>query len=120
MKLMLEKLREKPKAIPAPERDDMILRICEAMKNSPVDNVKAFKSLGLTNALDGSEDWMISDKINTLVGTKFKEARQKLLQEECPKNLEELLKQITPPKGLKRNYEGFELYDCEGTVILNQ
>ena len=119
MKLMLEKLREKPKAIPAPERDDMITMICEAMKNSPVDNIKAFKSLGLTNALDGSEDWMISDKINSLVGTKLKEIRQKLMQEECPKNLEELLKQITPPKGLKRNYEGFELYDCEGTVIQN-
>ena len=114
---MLEKLREKPLKIPAPSREEIVSMVYESMKNSRVDNVKSFKSLWLTNALDGSEDWKVSDKIMNLVGTRLKEFRQKLMAEKCAKNLEELLKQITPPKGLKRNYEGFEAYNCEGTVI---
>ena len=117
---MIEKLKEKRKGIPAPSRDEMVEMVYNAMKNTNVDNIAAFKSLFLTNALDGSEDWKVSDKINSLIGTELKEFRRKLMQEKCPKDLEELLKQITPPKGLKRNYEGFELYDCEGTVIQNQ
>ena len=94
MKLMIEKLKEKRKGIPAPSRDEMVEMVYNAMKNTNVDNIAAFKSLFLTNALDGSEDWKVSDKINSLIGTELKEFRRKLMQEKCPKDLEELLKQI--------------------------
>ena len=75
MKLMIEKLKEKRKGIPAPSRDEMVEMVYNAMKNTKVDNVAAFKSLFLTNALDGSEDWKVSDKINSLIGTELKEFR---------------------------------------------
>ena len=41
------------------------------------------------------------------------------MNQPCPKNLQELLKTITFPKGVKRknNIEGSELYDCEGPEI---
>ena len=43
---------------------------------------------------------------------------QPSIREPCPKNLEELVKQITPPEGIRRkNIEGTELLDCDGPEI---
>ena len=114
---MLKKLEKDRLKIASPDRDEIIRMVCEAMENTPVDNVRAFKNLFLTNDLNGSEDWLVSDKIIELVGNEIKEFRQQLMKEKCPKNLQELLNTITPPKGLKRNFEGFELYDCEDDEI---
>lgn len=54
-----------------------------------------------------------------LVGPAFKEFRQKLMTEKSPKNLAELRKKITPPKGVHRKsrIEGMELFDCNGDEI---
>ena len=83
-----------------------------------VDTKKAFKSLFVTNALDGSEDHLVSDRIFELVGNEIKKFRENLMQEKAPKNLKEMLKTITPPKGIRRkNTEGSELMDCEGDEI---
>ena len=43
------------------------------------------------------------------------------MKEKSPKNVDELLKTITPPKGVKgRNIEGTELYDCDGDEIMDE
>lgn len=116
---MLQKLEADKKKIPKIERDDMIALACTAMESLSFDKEKAFKSLFLTNSLDGSDDFMVSDKLYSLIGKQIKDIRQKLMNDPCPKNLQELLKTITPPKGIKRknNIEGSELYYCEGPEI---
>ena len=104
---MIEKLRSDKDKIPSPDRDELMAMATDAFKNISLDNVNAFKSLFFTNALDGSEDYKVSDKIWKLVGNEMKIFRDKLMKTTSPKNLDELLKKITPPKGVKRkNVEG--------------
>ena len=108
-KLMIEKLRSNRDKIPSPDRDELMAMATDAFKNISVDNVNAFKNLFFTNALDGSEDYKVSDKIWKLVGNEMKIFRDKLMTESSPKNLDDLLKKITPPKGVKRkNVEGMQ------------
>ena len=76
-----------------------------------MDNEKAFKSLFVTNKFDGSEDHLVSNKLFQLVGQDMSKFRENLFKEDGPKNLADLIKTITPPKGVKRkkNVEGSEL-----------
>merc|ERR1711971_621027 len=88
------------------------------MKTCKFDRKKAFKTNFMTNDLNGSEDFEVSSKLFKLVGQEVCEFREKLLQEPCPKDLEAMLKRITPPKGIKRkNFEGSELFDCSGEEL---
>ena len=59
-----------------------------------------------------------------LVGDQLKEFRDKLMKKESPKNLKQLLRLITPPKGVMRKDqqeipfdEGFELFDCDRELL---
>ena len=89
-----------------------------ALSNVTVDWKKAFKNRFITNALDGSEDYLVSEKIYQLIGDEIKQFRNDLEKEKGPKDFNEMLKTITPPKGIRRkNQEGSELYDCEGEEI---
>ena len=56
----------------------------------------------MTNKFDGSEDYLVSDRLYELVGQEMLEFRNSLMAEERPKNLQALIKTITPPKGVKR------------------
>ena len=75
----------------------------------------------MANALDGTEDYLVSDTVILLVGNKIKVFRNDLMKKKSRKNLKELLKLITPPKGVKRKVadtvapigEGQELFDCD-------
>ena len=53
--------------------------LCKAMANVTLDKVKAFKSLFLTNALDGSEDHLVSDRIFRLIGEDIKKLMADIL-----------------------------------------
>ena len=122
MTLMLDKLESNPEKIPSPNRDDMMRMTVNAFSEvtDQRDYSKAFKTLFVTNALDGSEDYMVSDNLQKLIGKQIREFRENLMREPPPKNLNELLKTITPPKGIRRkNIEGSELHDCEGEEIEN-
>ena len=57
--LMIEKLRKEPNKIPKPERTDMMEMIVSSLASLKVDLQRAFKSLFVTNALDGSEDYLV-------------------------------------------------------------
>ena len=67
---------------------------------------------------------MVLERI-MLVGEKLKAFRKQLNKAESPKNLKDLLKLITPPKGVKRKGEktavpvdkGEELFDCDGEEL---
>lgn len=123
--LMIDQLKSNPKKIPQPSRDDMMRMLAESLEAVDIDVVTRFKSLWVTNALDGSEDYLVSERIIMLVGEKLKAFRAKLNKNKSPKNLKDLLKLITPPKGVKRKGEttavpvdeGGELFDCDGEEL---
>ena len=98
IKLMLKQLKDNPKKIPSPDRNEMMDMISEAMKTCRFDRKKAFKTNFMTNNLNGSEDLEVSEKLYKMVGKEIVEHREKLLKEPCPKDLKALLKRITPPK----------------------
>ena len=112
---MLKMLLKNPKEIPTPDRQDMIDMAMKCIRtvNDSFDASSAFKSLFMTNALDGSEDRLVSDKIRGLVYEDIAKFREDLMKTPPPPNIPELFKTLTPPKGVKRknNIEGGELYD---------
>ena len=122
MNLMIEQLKMDKNKIPSPSRDQLMEMTMEAVKSASFDRKKAFKSLFLTNKLDGSEDGLMSDRISKLVGPQIVKFRNELMRKKGPQNLKELLKTITEPKGIKRkgirpNIEGSELLDCDGQEL---
>ena len=94
----------------------MLLKAWELLD---VDTEKEFKSLFVTNALDGSEDHLLSDIFYALVGNEMVKLITELLTS-CPvKTLKEVIRKLIPPKGVKQrgNDEGIELLDCEEEEI---
>ena len=119
MKLMLEQLEKDPTKIPSPSRNEMMSMILEAWESLQIDTKKEFKSLFVTNSLDGSEDYLVSDKLFSLVGEEMVAFRKELMSSNSSKTLKEVIRNLIPPKGVKRksNVEGSELMDCEGEEI---
>ena len=78
------------------------------------------------HALDGSEDYLVSERVYELVGTRMIDFQNQLMKTATPKNLKQLLKMIAPPKGVKQKgaersaapvNKGDELFDCKGGEI---
>ena len=72
------------------------------------DNHKAWRSyakeskyLWVTNALDGSKDNLVSERVYKTLDATVIEFRKELLKTISPKTLKNLLMLITPPKGVK-------------------
>ena len=68
MKLMLEQLEKDLTKIPSPSRNEMMSMLLEALESLQIDTKKEFKSLFVTKSLYGSEDYLVSDKLFSLVG----------------------------------------------------
>ena len=124
--LMIEQLQSNPNKIPQPSKDDMMRMLDVAWKSvlGRVDVDDRFKALWVTNNFDGSEDFLVSQKIMDLVGTEMIEYRKRLMEKESPKTLKQLISKIRPPKGVRRKGEGnkpwdegIEMSDCEGDVM---
>ena len=125
--LMLKKLEKDPDTIPRPTKDEMMEMLDNAWKSvlEKVDTADRFTCLWLTNKLDGSEDYLVSQGIKDLVGGALLEFRKSLMENEAPRTLQEMIRNITPPKGVKRKQiigeipddEGVELFDCEGDEL---
>jgi hypothetical protein len=86
-KLMLEKLRERPTKIPALERDDMMNMLALSVRNvnQNLNIASTFKSVWVTNALDGSVDYLVSGRIFSMVGDSMRGFRSEMLKVPCPK-----------------------------------
>ena len=67
MKLMLEQLEKDTIEIPSPLPNEMMCMVLEAWETLEIDTQREFKSLFMTNALDGSEDYLVLDKLFTLI-----------------------------------------------------
>ena len=67
IKLMLEQLEKDTIEIPSPLPNEMMCMVLEAWETLEIDTQREFKSLFMTNALDGSEDYLVLDKLFTLI-----------------------------------------------------
>ena len=129
---MMEQLRLDPKKIPQPSRDQIMQMLVEIWNSLEIDVTSRFKALCVTNALDGSEDYLVSERVFALVGEKLQAFRRNLMLIPSPRNLKGLEGLITPPKGVKRKQgyktsetepvdEGDELFDFEGDkLVINE
>ena len=112
MELRMEKLQADKKKVPSPTRDEKINMAVEASRKVDVSFTEVFKKLFVTKKLDGSEDYLVSDKLFALTGNEMKEFRKKLMESPPPDKIQKVIKSITPPKGIRRkNLEGTELLD---------
>ena len=116
---MLEQLEKDPIKIPSPSRSEMMFMLLQAWKTLEIDTKREFKSLFVTNALDGSEEHLVSDKLFALIEDGMIDFRKELMSQNSVKTLIEVIHNVIPPKGIKRNanVEGSELLDCEGEGI---
>ena len=129
---MIEQLRLDPKKIPQPSRDHIMQMLLESWNSLEIDVTSRFKALWVTNAMDGSEDYLVSERVFALVGKKLQAFRRNLMLIPSPRNLIDLQGLLTPPKGVKRKQgyktretepvdEGDELLDCEGDkLVINE
>ena len=68
LNLMLEHLNDDPNKIPSPSRNEMMRMLLKAWELLDVDTEREFEFLLVTNALERSEDYLVSDKLYALVG----------------------------------------------------
>ena len=73
----------------------------------------------MTNALDGSEDYLVSDKLFAIIRDEMVGFWKEFMSQNSVKTLKEVIRILIPSKGVKRkaNVEGSELLDCEGEEI---
>ena len=102
MKLMLEQREKDPIKISFPSRNEMMLMLLQAWGRLEIDTKSEFKSLFVTNALDGSEDCLVSDKFFALIGDEIVDVRKELMLQNSVKTLEGVIRNLIPPKGIKR------------------
>ena len=121
MVLMLKKLEVDKNKVPAPNREEMINILLAAWKETDVGLTAVFKKLFVTNKFEGSEDFLVSDKLLSLIGDDMLELQRQLLNSEVPINLQAVIKKLVLPKGIRRkNIDGSELLDyMEGEAIFD-
>ena len=73
----------------------------------------------MTNALDRSADYLVSDKLFGLIEDEMVDFRTELMSQSSLKILKGVFRILIPPNGVrqKANVEGNELLDCEGGKI---
>ena len=55
----------------------------------------------MTDALDGSEDYLVLDKLFVLVGGEMVDFQKELMSQSSAKTLKEVIRNLIPPKGVK-------------------
>ena len=98
---MLEKLTKDPKKVPVPDRGEMMSLLVKSEKAVELDANTTFKSVWVTNCLDGSEDYIVNDKIFALVGDSMRQFRNEMTANTPPKTIKEVIRSLIPPKGIK-------------------
>ena len=126
---MIDQLKAYPERIPQLSRDDMAQMLKKNLDCLEIDAASRFKVLGVTNALDGSEGYLVSEIIIALVGNKMKTFRNDSMKNKSPKSLKDLMKLIMPLKGIRRKNlnndlmvppdEGDELSDRGGDRLIS-
>ena len=115
--LMLKMLEKDKNKVPSPNREDMVKMLLSAWKDVPNNFAEVFKKLFVTYALDGSEDYLVSDKLFVLIESDMQKFRKELTESPVPAKLLTVIKQLIPPKGIRRNLEGTKLLMLRTTLI---
>ena len=120
--LMMEQLEARPDRVPSPSRDDVMAMLQDSLSALNFDVLGALKENFIANALDGSEDLLVRDKIFSMIGADITEFRQQLMEAPIRRQMKQMLATITPPDGVRRKTlrvdeapddEGHELLDAE-------
>ena len=116
---MLEQLEKDPIKIPSPSRNEKMCMLLQAWETLEIDTKRQSKSLFVTKALDRSEDYLVLDKLFTLIGDEIVDFWKVLMPQNSVKTLKKVIRNLIPPKGDKRkaNVERSELLHCEGEEI---
>ena len=107
MELMMKKLQPDKKKVPSPTREEIINMAVKDSRKVDISFTEVFKELFVTNKLDGSEDYLVSDKLFALIGNEMKEFQKKLMESLPPDKIQKVIKSIIPPKGIRRKKRFF-------------
>ena len=103
--LTLKMLEADKSKIPSPNRQNMIKMLISSWDAITTYFSQVFKKLFVTNKLDGSEDYLVLDKLFSIIGSEMKDFRDTLIKSNVPNVLQGVVKQLIPSKGIKRNFE---------------
>ena len=117
--LMIDQLRTNPKEILQPTWDDIMRILEEIFKSSEIDVLNHFKALWVTNALDGSEDCLVSERLMSLVGENIKVFHDQLKKKKVKKNWWASQTDWTTSP-IDKGFERFEGFDCDGEQLQNE
>lgn len=92
---MLEQLKKDPNKTTSLSRNEMMHMLLRSWELLQIDTQREFKSLFVTNALDGSEDCSLSDK---LVGDEMVIFKKKFMTSQPAKTLKEVIPKLIPPE----------------------
>ena len=99
--LMIEKLQANKNKVPSPTQGEMMSMLAHAWSLMTVDSTATFKSFFVTNALDGSKDHLVSEKMFCLIGTDKLSFPVERLMQQRPESLEGIVRKLIPPIGMK-------------------
>ena len=83
----------------------MIKMLMSSRDSVITDFLQVFKKLFVTIKLDGSEDYLVLDKLFSIIGSEMKDFQDTLIKSDAPNNLQGVVKQLIRPKGIKRHFE---------------
>ena len=91
---------------------DLINMIVTAWNKLNGNHISAFKTLFVINSFDGSENYLVSDRLFKLISDSMISFRKKLIESEIPASYAAVVKKLIPTNGIKRkNQEGYYLLD---------
>ena len=88
MNLMLKMLEVDKSKIPSPNRENMIKMLMSLWNAIITDFSQVFKKPFVNNKLDGSEDYLVSDKLFSKTGSKMNDFRDTLIKLDVCNNLQ--------------------------------
>ena len=84
---MQEQLEKDPVKITSPSLNEMMFMSLQAWKALEIDTKRDFNQLFVINALDGSEDYLVSCKLSALIGDEMVDFRKELRAQNSVKTL---------------------------------
>ena len=98
--LMMEQLEARPDRVPSPSRDHVMAMLQDSLSALNFDVLRALKENFIANALDGSEDLLVRDKIFSMIGADITKFRQQLMEAPIRRQMKQMLASRVKPENL--------------------
>ena len=105
--LTLSMLQKNNPKIPPPWRDDMMKMIFAVWNKLNVDHTRVFKTSFVTNSLDGTKDYLVSDRLFKFIGDSMVSFQKNLIESEISASLAAVVEKLIPPKEFKRKNQEY-------------